>query len=285
MAQVLSIESSVSYGFVGNSAAVFALRRMGVDAWPVPTVNLSNHNGYPTVRSLKASPEQVLALVRGLDELGVLSGVNAVLSGYLSSPAMGEAVLSALDMVQRRRPDALICCDPVMGERTTGFYCAPGTPDFFRDELVPRAQLVTPNLFELETLTGRRTRCLSEVVQAAQELRELGPSTVLVTSVEGADVPSSAVAMIVAGPEGVCYVQTPRQDRSFSGSGDLTAAVFLAQLLGEAPLDEALAATAGAMHGIVSCTAAMGSRELALVQAQDELVDPTKTFTSRWLQT
>lgn len=279
----MSIQSSVSYGFVGNSAATFALRRMGLDVWPVPTVNLSNHNGYPSVHGVSMEPSEVEDVVAGLDELGVLADVDALLVGYLSDVAMGESVLRAVQLVLERSPDTLVCCDPVMGERDSGLYCAPGLPGFFRDRLLPHAGLTTPNLFELETLAGCRTDGLSDIVDAARQLRRQGPGTVLVTSVEGRDVPRGVVAMTVVGERGAWYVETPRQPRRFSGSGDLTTAVFLARLLDGDGLPGALGFTAAAVHGVLASTMRTGRGELELVAAQDELVRPSRRFTVRRL--
>lgn len=278
--QIVSIQSQVSFGFVGNSAATFALRRMGIDVWPVPTVSLSNHNGYPSVHGVRFAPGQVEDLVTGLDELGLLCDVDALLTGYLGDVAMGEEVLRAVRLVQARNPSALVCCDPVMGERTGGLYCPPQLPAFFAERLVPRARVVTPNLFELETLTATATSSVSEVVAAAQRLRASGPSTVLVTSVEANDVPADVVAMIAVDGEGAWYVETPRQPRTFSGSGDLTTAVLLGQLLGGHDLPDALGFTASAVHGVLSGTTRTGRRELELVAAQDELEHPSRRFTA-----
>ncbi|WP_091970647.1 pyridoxal kinase PdxY [Propionibacterium cyclohexanicum] len=278
MAQIVSIQSAVSYGFVGNSAATFALRRMGIDCWPVPTVALSNHNGYPTVHGIQLSPRQVEDIVAGLDERGVLGSVDALLTGYLPDEAMGRAVLRIAQLVRRRNPAARICCDPVMGERSGGLYCQANLPAFFAGHLVPSCWLATPNLFELETLTGCSTSHLDEVVAAARQLLDRGPEVVLVTSVEAAEVTSTGVAMIAVTPAGAWYVQTPRQPGSFSGCGDLTAAVFLARLLERDTVAEALAFTAGAVHAVLSGTAGRGGGELALVAHQDELVRPPQTF-------
>lgn len=283
MTQIVSVQSSVSYGFVGNSAATFALRRMGIDVWPVPTVSLSNHNGYPSVHGVHLAASQIEDIIAGLDELGVLTHLDALLTGYLPDVATGEVVLRAAQLVARRSPGALICCDPVMGERGAGLYCAPQLPDFFGDRLVPLAGLVTPNLFELETLTGVVTHSLAEIVDAARRLRARGPSTVLVTSVEGREVPPDVVAMVALGHDGAWYVETPRQPRSFSGSGDLTTAVFLARMLGGHSLPDSLEFAAASVHGVLAHTTRTARGELELVGAQDELVEPSRQFTVRRL--
>ena len=183
MTTVLSIQSSVAYGHVGNSAATFPLMRMGVEVWPVLTVHFSNHTGYPSWRGPLLAAEDIAEVVQGIDERGVLGQVDAVLSGYQGAEDVGAVILDTVELVRRRNPAALYCCDPVMGDVGRGFYVRPGIPDLMRDRVVPAAQVITPNQFELEALTGRPVRTLAEVLAAADAARALGPETVLVTSV------------------------------------------------------------------------------------------------------
>src|ERR671916_992774 len=180
---ILSIQSSVAYGHVGNSAATFPLMRMGVEVWPVLTVHFSNHTGYPSWRGPLLAAADVAEVVRGIEERGVLGQVGAVLSGYQGDPAVGEVILDTVSRVRRHNPAALYCCDPVMGDVGRGFYVRPGIPALMRDRVVPAAQLITPNQFELEALTGRPAGTSAELLAAADAARNLGPETVLATSV------------------------------------------------------------------------------------------------------
>src|ERR1700712_5412585 len=157
---ILSIQSSVAYGHVGNSAATFPLMRMGVEVWPVITVHFSNNTGYESWRGPMLSADDVREVVRGIDERGVLAQCDAVLSGYQGAADMGGAVLDAVALVRARNPAAVYCCDPVLGDVGRGFFVAPGLPELMRDTVVPQARVITPNQFELEFLTGRRTRTL-----------------------------------------------------------------------------------------------------------------------------
>uniref|UniRef100_UPI00311EA95E pyridoxal kinase n=1 Tax=Brooklawnia sp. TaxID=2699740 RepID=UPI00311EA95E len=191
MSEVLSIQSAVSYGFAGNSVAAFALRRAGIDAWPVYTVNFSNHTGYGAWRGPVMTTEQVTEVITGIDERGALATIDAVLSGYQGAPDMGKTILDAVKLTRERNPRAIYCCDPVMGDVGRGFYAAPGIPEFMRDQVVEQATIMTPNLFELEYLTQRTTRTITDVLDAAAALRARGPETVLVTSVVGLDADSS----------------------------------------------------------------------------------------------
>ena len=277
---ILSIQSSVAYGHVGNSAATFPLMRMGVEVWPVLTVHFSNHTGYPGWRGPLLAAADVAEVVRGISERGVLGQVAAVLSGYQGDPEVGEVILDTVAAVRRHNPAAIYCCDPVMGDLGRGFYVRPGIPALMRDRVVPAAQLITPNQFELEALTGRQAGTRAELLAAADAARGLGPETVLVTSVALADADPQTMAMVVVDGEGAWWVATPRLGQTFTGSGDLTAAVFLAHLLRTGDLPTALADTAAAVFGVLQVTVATGRSELALVQAQDELVHPSTRFTA-----
>lgn len=278
MAQVLSIQSSVSYGFAGNSVAVFTLRRSGLDVWPVHTVNFSNHTGYGAWRGQVMTPDQVAEVVQGIDDRGALTGADAVLSGYQGAPQMGAAILAAVELTRSRNPKAIYCCDPVMGDVDRGFYAAPGIPEFIRDHVVPKATIMSPNLFELEFLTGRKVSTLDEVVQATSELRSRGPRTVLVTSAVGLHADDSAMRMIAQDDRDTWLVETPMIERKFTGSGDLTSAIFLASLLRSNDLGGSLSMTASAVYSVLLRTHELGGSELALVQAQDEIVAPTHRF-------
>jgi pyridoxine kinase len=278
VAIVLSIQSSVAYGHVGNSAATFPLMRMGLEVWPVLTVHFSNHTGYPGWRGPLLSAADIAAVVQGIDERGVLSQVDAVLSGYQGADDVGEVIVDTVELVRRRNPAAFYCCDPVLGDADRGLYVRPSIPDLMRTRVVPTAAVITPNQFELEALTGRPAGTLGTVLAAADAARALGPQTVLVTSVLVHDGPPDSMAMVAVSDDGIWMVTTPRLPQSFTGGGDLTAAVFLAQLLTGRDLPTALARTASVVFGVLERTVALGRDELALVQAQDELVAPSHSF-------
>ena len=167
MTTILSIQSSVAYGHVGNSAATFPLMRMGIEVYPVFTVHFSNHTRYPAWRGPLLSAADVADVIRGIDERDALGRVDAVLSGYQGGEDVGKVILDAVALVKSRNPQAVYCCDPVMGDVDRDFYVRPGIPEFMRDAVVPAAQIVTPNQFELEFLTGRSTSTVIEVLAAA----------------------------------------------------------------------------------------------------------------------
>ncbi len=275
---ILSIQSSVAYGHVGNSAATFPLMRLGVEVWPVLTVHFSNHTGYGSWRGPLLSAEDVTEVVTGIDERGVLGRVDAVLSGYQGAQEVGAEVLKAVALVKTRNSAAVYCCDPVIGDIGRGIYVRPGVPEFMRDQVVPSAQIVTPNHFELDFLTDRTTTTLAEVVAAANALRERGPEIVLVTStvLDGQD--PDHILMLAVTKDGAWQVSTPRLERNFTGSGDLTAALFLAHLLDCGDAGQAMGRTADAVYSLLKATTDAGSAELLLAQAQEELVNPSYHF-------
>ena len=272
---ILSIQSSVAYGHVGNSAATFPLTRLGVEVWPVLTVHFSNHTGYGAWRGPLLSADDVAEVILGIDERDVLHKVDAVLSGYQGAREVGAEVLRAVELVKLRNPRAIYCCDPVIGDVGRGIFVRPGIPEFMRDKVVPAAQVVTPNHFELDFLTGRQSVTVADIVEAADDLRSRGPELVLVTS---AVADPDSLTMLAVSSVGVWKVTTPLLDRTFTGSGDLTAAVFLAHYLDTSDPGLAMGRTADVVYSVLKATTDAGSSELLLVGAQEEIVHPSHHF-------
>jgi pyridoxine kinase len=275
---ILSIQSLVAYGHAGNSAALFPLQRLGKEVWPVMTVHFSNHTGYGDWRGPLLAAEDVAGVIEGVGDRGAFARCEAVLSGYQGGEEIGGVILDAVATVKAASPDAIYCCDPVMGDVGRGMFVRPGIPEFMRDRVVPAADVITPNHFELDFLAGTTTSTYDELLAAVAAVRAGGPSTVLVTSVILADTPEDVLEMVAVGEEGAFRTRFPRLEVNPPGAGDLTAAVFLANLLDRRPLDEALARTTASVFGVVQATVAAGSRELRIVAAQDELANPTRSF-------
>lgn len=278
MTTILSIQSTVAYGHAGNSAAVFPMQRLGVDVWPVITVHFSNNTSYGTWRGPLLSPTDIREVITGIDEREALPRVDAVLSGYQGAEEVGNEILHAVDLVAQRNPAVIYCCDPVMGDVGRGFFVRPGVPEFLRDKVVPRAQVVTPNHWELNFLTGTESRTIDQVLAAVDQLRARGPQTVLVTSVVHEGQPEGTLDMMAVDDDGAWLITTPLLDRHFTGSGDLTSAMFLTALLSGAGTAAALERTARIVYGVLKFTADSGERELRLVAAQHELAQPTHEF-------
>ena len=274
---ILSIQSHVAYGHVGNSAAVFALQRLGIEVWPVHTVQLSNHAGYPTARGQAFGADAIRDVVRGLAERDALKACDGVLSGYIGSAETGAAVLDAVGQVRRANSGARYCCDPVMGDADS-IYVPPGVVEFMRTRAVLAADVVTPNHSELDLLTGGSTKTVADALAAAGALRALGPRVVLVTSLATEDTPADAIDLLACDDKGRFRLRTPRLPIPVHGAGDLIAALFFAHLLRTHSLPEALSLSASSVFGIIRRTAEAGGGELTLIQAQDELVRPTQKF-------
>jgi pyridoxine kinase len=275
---ILSIQSLVAYGHAGNSAALFPLQRLGHDVWPVITVHFSNHTGYGAARGPLLTAEDIAEVIRGVEDREALQRCDAVLSGYQGAEEVGAVVLDAVAKVKRLNPDAIYFCDPVMGDVGRGFFVRPGIPEFMRDQVVPAADVITPNQFELGFLAGSEPTTLAEVIDAADAVRETGPSTVLVTSVLTEETPEDALDMVAVSAEGAWTVRTPRLAINPPGAGDLTSAVFLANLLAGHDLPKALARTTSSVFAVMEATAAAGSREMRIVASQDALAEPAMQF-------
>ena len=275
---ILSIQSSVAYGHVGNSAAVFPLQRMGFEVWPVNTVHFSNHTGYGEWRGPVLPAEDVAGVIRGVEDRGVLPSCDAVLSGYMGDASLGEIIVGAVGRVKELNPQASYCCDPVMGDEGRGFFVRPGIPEFMRDVAVPAANVITPNQFELEFLTGSKIRDLEDALQAADKARGLGPETVLTTSLRRRDSSADTIEMLTVSDEGAWLVATPLLPLDVNGAGDATAALFLAHLLRGGDPAIALSMTASTIHAVLDETHRTDSREIRLIPAQNAIVDPPQRF-------
>jgi pyridoxine kinase len=275
---VLSIQSHVAYGHVGNSAAVFPLQRLGVQVWPVHTVQFSNHTGYGQWTGRVFDGQAIEEIVDGIADRGVLPGCDAVLSGYLGSADIGHAVAQTVARVRAANPDAVYCCDPVIGDIGRGVFVRPGIEELMREVAVPAADIVTPNHFELDLLSGTTTTSLDAVKDAVAAVQGLGPRVVLTTSLVTDDTPEDAVDLLASQGGRHWRVRTPLLGLSVNGAGDAIAALFLAHWLDTRSAGTALGRAAASVFGLLARTEEAGSREILLVAAQEEFVTPTRTF-------
>ena len=277
---LLSIQSHVAYGHVGNSAAVFALQRLGCEVWPVHTVQFSNHPGYGAFRGSVFEAAHIGEVVRGIAERGALTKCDGVLSGYLGAADVGAAILDAVALTKAANPQARYCCDPVIGDVGPGAYVRAGIADFLRDRALPAADVITPNQFELERLSGQGSGTRAAALAAAEALRVRGPGAVLVTSLHTAETPADAVDVLACDARGRFLIRTPLLPATVNGAGDAAAGLFFFHYLRTGNLAEALARTVSSIFGLVRRTVQAGTRELLLVEAQEELVAPSQTFRS-----
>jgi pyridoxine kinase len=275
---ILSIQSHVAFGHVGNASATFPMQRLGHEVWPIHTVQFSNHTGYGSWTGRVFDGQAVEELVDGIAARGVLPSCDGVLSGYMGSADIGQAILGTVARVREANPKALYCCDPVIGDVGRGVFVRPGIPEFMRDHALPAADVVTPNQFELEYLSGREIRSGADAKAALAALHAVGPRVVLVTSLHTEDTPGDAVDLAAGEGGDVFRVRTPKLGVSVNGAGDATAALFLVHYLASGSARVALERAAASVYGLLKRTEEAGSREILTVAAQDEFVSPTWTF-------
>ncbi|NAZ87863.1 pyridoxal kinase PdxY [Kineococcus indalonis] len=278
--KILSIQSAVAHGHVGNSAAVFPLQRIGVEVVPVHTVNFSNHTGYGAWRGPVMAAEDVADVLTGVEERGVFPEIDVVLSGYQGGTGIADVIVDAVRRVKAANPSAVYTCDPVMGNARSGCFVAPEIPDLLRERVVPAADVITPNQFELGYLTGTEPTTLESTLASADLARATGPSTVLVTSVERPGREPGTIEMLVVDDAGAWIVRTPLLPFKANGSGDVTAALFAAHLRGTGDARAALERTASSVFDLIETTHRSGQRELQIVQAQDFFAAPRMQFTA-----
>jgi pyridoxine kinase len=276
--KVLSIQSSVAYGQVGNSAAVFPLQRLGHEVWPVSTVQFSNHTGYGAWRGPMLSAADVRDVITGIEERGVLGQVDVVLSGYQGGQDIGEVILDAVARVKAANPAATYTCDPVMGNARSGCFVLPAIPVLMRERVVLQADLITPNQFELGVLTETEPKDLDSTLESADKARAMGPSSVLVTSVERPDAEPDTLEMLAVTDDGAWLVATPRLPLKANGSGDVTAALFTGHYRSTGNTPDALARTTSSVWDLLRITHESGERELLLVEAQEYYASPRMQF-------
>jgi len=275
---LLSIQSHVTYGHVGNSAAVFPLQRMGVEVWPVHTVQFSNHTGYGQWQGRAFDAGLIRELVGGIKNGGVLGECDGVLSGYMGGADIGTAILDAVATVKQANPSAKYCCDPVIGDVGRGVYVREGVAEFIRDKAVRAADVLTPNQFELDFITGRKGRTLGDVCESVKTVHARGPRVILVTSLHTDDTPEDAIDLLVSDENGRFRLRTPRLELAVNGAGDAIAALFFAHFLRTGKIDVALSNAVSAIFGVLTKTAEAGSGELQLISAQEEIVKPSQVF-------
>jgi pyridoxine kinase len=279
---ILSIQSWVTYGHVGNASAVFPLQRLGAQVWSIHTVQFSNHTGYGHWTGQVYSGEAVRELVDGIAARDVLRHCDAVLSGYMGDAGIGEAILHAVSRVRAANPRAIYCCDPVIGDVEEGVYVREGIEEFLRDHALPLADIATPNRFELERLTGLECHTLADakaaIARLAATMRPDGLRCVLLTSLETEQTPGDHLDLLVGEGEQFHLLRTPRLPVAVNGAGDTIAALFLFHRISTGTAARALEEAGSAVFGLLRRTAEAGSREILTVAAQDEFVAPGVRF-------
>ena len=283
---VISIQSQVAYGHVGNSAAVFPMQMHGIDVIAVPTTLLSNRPGYPTVRGRVLEAQLVADLLLGIEERGAIDTAEVILSGYFGSAEIASVVADFVARAKARNPALIYCCDPVLGDRDRALFVHAEIPPIVRDLLCPLANMITPNHFELEWLCGAKATTIDQVVDAAQALMMRGPSTVVVTSAELADTPEHEIeTLAVEGFEQgsklqprAWRVRTPKLPINPSGTGDLFASLFVSARVRGSDTPDALCHAASAVFAVLERTKAREAAEMRIVETAGLLAHPNRRF-------
>jgi pyridoxine kinase len=278
MMNVISIQSQVAFGHVGNSAAAFPLQMHGIDVIAVPTTLLSNRPGYPTLRGRVLEAQLVADLLLGVEERGAVDSARVILSGYLGSAEIAAVVADFVARARARNPALRYCCDPVLGDRDRGLFVPASLPPLVRDRLCPLANIITPNHFEFEWLCGTTAATSDQVIAQARTLQAHGPSTVVVTSAELADTPDGEIETLAVEQSRAWRVRTPKLPISPSGTGDLFAALFVSAHVCGASTPEALSHAASAIFAVLERTAARGTEEMRIVESAEQLIHPKRRF-------
>lgn len=271
---ILSIQSRVTSGYVGNAAATPVLQRLGREVWPIDTVAYSNHPAHGAFTGDARPAREVAALIDGLADRKLLGRCEAMLSGYLGTAETGPVVLDAAARIRAANPTALWCCDPVMGD-DGAFYVAEGIAEFFRDTALPAADIVTPNAFEAGYLCGRTIASAGDAVLAARLLRERGPRVVVVTGLKR----GQSIGAIAATADGVWLAETPMIQSAAYGTGDVFAALFLGHYLRTNDAPDSLGLAVSGVHAVLRATAEAAADDLRLIESLDALRDPPQHHT------
>lgn len=281
MKNILSIQSHVVFGHAGNAAAEFPMRRMGVDVWPLNTVQFSNHTQYGHWKGAVMSAEHLTDIVQGIAEVDQLKHCDAVLSGYIGSAEQGAHIIEIVRRVKEANPDAWYFCDPVMGHPEKGCIVAPGVAEVLCQQALPCSDAIAPNLLELEQLSGHVIHSVEEAVIAAKALCQQGPKLVLVKHLSRAGYDKNVFEMLLVTADDAWHISRPLVDfgpRQPVGVGDITSGLMLANLLLGKSLPEALEHVTAAVYEIMLETQRAGAYELQLVAAQDKMVHPEHHF-------
>ncbi|VEA73496.1 Pyridoxamine kinase [Serratia rubidaea] len=281
MKNILSIQSHVVFGHAGNSAAEFPMRRMGVNVWPLNTVQFSNHTQYGRWTGCVMPASNLSEIAQGIADIDQLQRCDAVLSGYIGSPEQGGHILDIVRQVKQANPDAWYFCDPVMGHPEKGCIVAPGVAEFLCQQALPCSDMVAPNVLELEQLSQREVASVEQAVDAARVLIARGPKVVLVKHLSRAGYRRDAFEMLLVTADEAWHISRPLVDfgsRQPVGVGDLTSGLLLVDLLQGKALDQALEHVTAAVYEVMLITKEMGEYELQVVAAQDYIVNPRCHF-------
>lgn len=288
---ILSIQSHVAYGYVGNRAAVITLQSLGHEPIAVHTVQLSNHTGYGDFKGDFFTKDHIASVLDGIQSRGLFPQIDAILTGYLGDPDLGDLVLETVAQIRNSKdskdnkdntsPGTPYICDPVMGDVGRGFFVKDALPPFFKDKALKTADIITPNQFELSYLSDIDIKTRQDAIKACQNVHDYGVNLILLTSLEVEDTDPETIQMMLSTKDGARHIiTTPKLhfDVPLNGSGDTTAALFAGYLLNGYSPKEALSKTACSIYAVFEETQRLHRRELALIQTQKSFMTPDERF-------
>ncbi|AZI13900.1 pyridoxal kinase PdxY [Avibacterium paragallinarum] len=277
---LLSIQSHVVYGYAGNKSATFPMQLLGIDVWALNTVQFSNHTQYGQWTGMVMPKEQIGEIVQGIDNIGELHKCDAVISGYIGSAEQVEEIIHAVQKVKSRNPNAVYLCDPVMGHPDKGCIVADGVKENLTNLAMAKADIITPNLVELRELSGLPVENFAQAIEAVKAILAKGPKKVLVKHLSKVGQDPSQFEMLLANEQGIWHISRPLHQfaKEPVGVGDLTAGLFMANLLnGKSDLD-AFEHTANAVNDVMSVTQQQQAYELQIVAARDQILHPNSQY-------
>ncbi|MCW9715078.1 pyridoxal kinase PdxY [Avibacterium avium] len=280
MKHLLSIQSHVVYGYAGNKSATFPMQLLGIDVWALNTVQFSNHTQYGQWTGMVMPPAQIGEIVQGIDNIGQLHQCDAVISGYIGAAEQVEEIINAVQKVKSRNPNAVYLCDPVMGHPDKGCIVADGVKENLINLAMAKADIITPNLVELRELSGLPVENFAQAIEAVKVILSKGPKKVLVKHLSKVGQDPSQFEMLLANQEGIWHISRPLHQfkKEPVGVGDLTAGLFMANLLNGKSDVEAFEHTANAVNDVMTVTQQQDNYELQIVAAREQIVRPVSQF-------
>ncbi|MFZ7109837.1 pyridoxal kinase PdxY [Avibacterium avium] len=280
MKHLLSIQSHVVYGYAGNKSATFPMQLLGIDVWALNTVQFSNHTQYGQWTGMVMPPAQIGEIVQGIDNIGQLHQCDAVISGYIGAAEQVEEIINAVQKVKSRNPNAVYLCDPVMGHPDKGCIVADGVKENLINLAMAKADIITPNLVELRELSGLPVENFAQAIEAVKAILSKGPKKVLVKHLSKVGQDPSQFEMLLANEQGIWHISRPLHQfaKEPVGVGDLTAGLFMANLLNGKSDVEAFEHTANAVNDVMTVTQQQDNYELQIVAAREQIVRPVSQF-------
>ncbi|MEE6074763.1 pyridoxal kinase PdxY [Avibacterium paragallinarum] len=280
MKHLLSIQSHVVYGYAGNKSATFPMQLLGIDVWALNTVQFSNHTQYGQWTGMVMPPEQIGEIVQGIDNIGQLHQCDAVISGYIGAAEQVEEIINAVQKVKSRNPNAVYLCDPVMGHPDKGCIVADGVKENLINLAMAKADIITPNLVELRELSGLPVENFAQAIEAVKVILSKGPKKVLVKHLSKVGQDPNKFEMLLANQEGIWHISRPLHQfkKEPVGVGDLTAGLFMANLLNGKSDLEAFEHTANAVNDVMTVTQQQDNYELQIVAAREQILNPNSQY-------